>query len=91
MNWPTPPSSVSTSQNLEVFQKYLYRYLLDFTKEKARMDILANKKAGAFEAYRVLLHKAVNASDERALDIEARVLIPRRAKSEKDIVEAFQG
>ena len=67
----------------------MYCYFLDFTKDKARMAILANKEAGAFEAYRALLHKALNVNDERALDVEAQVLNPRRAKSEKDVAAAL--
>ena len=78
------------SDNFEVFQKHFYRYLMDYTKDKARMDVLANKEGGAFEAYRVLLHKALNISDERSLDVESAVLNPRRAKSEKDVVAALQ-
>ena len=42
------------------------------------------------EAYGVLLHKALNVNDERALDMEAQVLNLRRAKSEKDVVAAHQ-
>ena len=51
---------------------------------------MANMEAGVFEAYRLILHKGLNVSDERALDIEAQVLNPRRAKSEKDVVAALQ-
>ena len=68
----------------------MYRYLLDFTKKKVRTDILANKEVGVFAAYRMLLHKAMNVSDERALEVEAQVLNPRPAKSEKDVVVALQ-
>ena len=61
----------------------MYKYLLDYTKDKARIDVLANKEGGAFEAYRILVHKALGINDERALDVEAQVLNPRKAKSEK--------
>ena len=40
------------SENLDVFQSHLYRHLLDFTKDKARTDILANKEVGVFERQR---------------------------------------
>ena len=76
--------------NFDAFQGHLYRYLLDYTKDKARMDVLANKEGGAFEAYRFLVHKALGINDERALDVEAQVLNPRKAKSEKDVTAAFQ-
>ena len=65
----------------DVFQRHLYKYLLDCTKDKARIDVLANKEGGAFEAYRILVHKALGINDERALDVEAQVLNPRKAKS----------
>ena len=76
--------------NLEIFQKHLYKYLLDYTKDKARSDVLAGKEKGVFEAYRAILHKCFNISEERRLDVEARVLNPRRAKSEKDVIAALQ-
>ena len=60
----------------------MYRYLLDYTKGQARIDVLSNKELGAFESYRVILHKGLNISDERRLDVEAKVLNPRRVKSE---------
>ena len=74
----------------ETFQKFLYRYLLEYTKDQARVNILAGKEAGVFESYRGILHKGLNISDERRLDVEARVLNPRRAKNEKDILGAVQ-
>ena len=77
-------------ENLEVFQKHLYKYLLDYTKDKARSDVLAGKEKGAFESYRAILHKCLNISEERRLDVESRVLNPRRAKGEKDVVAAMQ-
>ena len=43
------------SEYQDAFQKHLYRYFLDFSKEKARTDIPANKDLGVFEAYRMLL------------------------------------
>ena len=46
---------------------------MEYTKDKARMDVVANKEGGAFEAYRLLVDKALNISDERALDVEAAV------------------
>ena len=76
--------------NFENFQKHLYRYLLDFTKDKARTDVLVNKESGVFESYRAILHKGLNISEERRLDVEARILNPRRAKNEKDILNAVQ-
>ena len=69
--------------NFETFKKFLCRYFLDHTKDQARVNILAGKEAGVFESYRGILHKGLNISDERRLDVEARVLNPRRAKNEK--------
>ena len=77
-------------ENFETFQKFFYRYLFDCTKDQARVNILAGKEAGVFESYRGILHKGLNISDERRLDVEARVLNPRRAKNEKDILGAVQ-
>ena len=55
--------------NLKIFQKHLYKYLLDYTKDKARSDVLAGKEKGVFEAYRAILHKCFNISEERRLDV----------------------
>ena len=33
-------------ENLGTFQKHLYRYLLDYTENKGRVDVLANKENG---------------------------------------------
>ena len=77
-------------ENFGVFQRHLYRYFLDYTKEKARLEVLANKEPWVFETYRAILHKGLNINDERRLDIEAKVLNPRRAKTEKDILAALQ-
>ena len=68
-------------EHFEVFQKHLYSYLLNYIKDKARNDVLSGKEVGAFESYRPILHKNLNISEERRLDVEARVLNPRRAKS----------
>ena len=56
--------------------------MLDYTKDQARVNILAVKEAGVFESYRGILHKGLNISDERRLDVEARVLNPRRAQND---------
>ena len=77
-------------ENFETFQKFLYRYLLDYTKDQARVNILAGKESRVFESYTVILHKGLNISDERRLDVEARVLNSRRAKNDKDIFSAVQ-
>ena len=77
-------------KNFELFTKHLYRYLLDNTKDQVRIEVLANKEAGAFETYRSILHKGLNVSDERLIDVEAKVLNPRRAKTEKEIVGAIR-
>ena len=77
-------------ENIEVFQKHLYSYLLNYTKDKARTDVLSGKEVGAFESYRTILHKNLNISEERRLDVEVRVLNPRRAKSEKDVPATLQ-
>ena len=45
------------------------------------MNILAGKEAGVFESYKGILHKSLNISDESRLDVEARVLNPRRARN----------
>ena len=46
---------------------------MDFTKDKARTDVMAGKAKGVFE-----------------LDVAAKVLNPRRAKSEKYMFAAIQ-
>ena len=51
--------------------------------------VLANKDP-VLETYRAILHRGLNISDERRLDVEARVFNPRRAKSEKNILGALQ-
>ena len=38
----TPFFNQYVADNLGTFQRHLYRYILDFTKEKARSDVLAN-------------------------------------------------
>ena len=68
----------------------MYRYLLDNTKDQVRIEVLANKEAGVFETYRSILHKGFNVSDESLLDVEARVLNPRRPKNEKEILGALR-
>ena len=80
---------VARELHFEVFQKHLYRYLLDYTKEKARIDGRSNKEDGAFESYRAILHRGLNISDERRFDVVARVLNPRR-KNDSDIHSALQ-
>ena len=52
--------------------------------------MLANKESGVFDSYGAILHRGFNINDERRLDVEARVLNPRRAKGEKDILSAIQ-
>ena len=69
-----------------MFQRHLYRYLLDYTKEKARLEVLANKEPGVFETYRAMFHRGLTMSDERRLDVEARVLNPCQAKNAGDIL-----
>ena len=78
------------SESLQVFHRHLFCYLLDFTKDNARIDILANNGVGAFEDYRTLLHKVLDVNGERALDLGAQVLNPRKAKPEKDVAAALQ-
>ena len=80
----------SVETHFDQYQKQLYRYLLDYTKEKQRMDVMAMKEKGVFEAYRTILHKGLNISEEKRLDVEAKVLNPRKAKTEKDILTALQ-
>ena len=77
-------------KNFDLFSKHLCRYLLDFTKDKARVEILANKDGGVFETYRSILHRGLSISDERRLDVEAKVLNPRRAKNDKDILGSLR-
>ena len=63
---------------------------MDFTKDKARTDVMAGKEQGVFEPYRQIMHKGLQISEERRLDVEAKVLNPRRAKNEKDVFTAIQ-
>ena len=63
---------------------------MEYTKEKARVEVLANNEPGVFETYRAILHRGLSISDGRRLDVEARVLNPGRAKSEKEIAGALQ-
>ena len=86
----TPLFDQYVADNLDTFQRHLCRDVFDFLKEKARSDVLANKEADVFEVYRLIFHEGLTVSDERALDIEAQVLNPRRPKSEKDVVAALQ-
>ena len=70
-------------ENIEVFQKHLCSYLVNYTKDKARTDVLSEKEVCAFESYRAILHKHLNISEERRLDVEARVLNPGAQKVKK--------
>ena len=63
-------------KNSDLFSKHIYRYLLDFTKDKARVLVVANKEGCVFETYRSIRHRGLNVSDERRLDMEAKVLNP---------------
>ena len=54
-----------------------------------RIEVLANKEAGVFETYRSIIHKGFNVTEERLIDVEAKVLNPKRPKNEKEIVGAF--
>ena len=64
--------------------------MLDCTKDKARTEVLANKESDAFQSYLGILHRGFNVSNESRLDVEAKVLNPRRAKAEKDVPSALQ-
>ena len=64
--------------------------MLDYTKGKARTEILSNRENGVFESYRLILHRGLSINDERRLDVEAKVLNPRRAKNDKDVPAALQ-
>ena len=86
----TNDPDVYVEKNFELFAKHLYRYLLDHTKDQVRIEVMANKEAGVFEAYRSILHKGFNVNDENLLDVEAKVLNPRRAKTEKEIPGAIR-
>ena len=77
-------------KNFDLFSKHLCSYLVDFTKDKARVEVLANNEGGVFETYRLILHRGLNISDERRLDVEAKVLNPRRTKNDKDILAALR-
>ena len=77
-------------KNFELFSKHLYGYLLDNTKDQARIEVMANKEVGVFETYRSIRHKGINVNDENLLDVEAKVLNPRRAKNEKEIPGAIR-
>ena len=63
---------------------------MDFTKDKARTDVMAGKEQGVFESYRKIMHKGLQISEGRRLDVEAKVLNPRRAKNFKDVFTAIQ-
>ena len=63
--------------------------MLDNTKDQVRIEVLANKEAGVFETYRSILDKGFNVSEERLIDVEAKVLNPKRPKNEKEIVGAL--
>ena len=76
--------------NFDLYQKQLYRHLMDYTKEKQKLEVMAGKEKGVFEAYRNIVYKGFNVNDEKRLDIEAKVLHPRNAKNEKDILQAFK-
>ena len=65
-------------------------YLLDYTKGKARTEILSNREHLIFESYRLILHRGLHINDERRLDVEAKVLNPRQAKNDKDVPAALQ-
>ena len=78
------------SDNFEIFHRHLCRYFMDFTKDKARTDVMAGKEQGFFESYRQIMRKGIQISEERRLDVEAKVLNPRRAKKEKNVFTAIQ-
>ena len=80
----------SVEANFELYQRQLYRHLMDYTKDKQKLEVMAGKEKGIFEAYRNILQKGFNVNDEKRLDIEAKVLHPRSAKNEKDILPALQ-
>ena len=37
-------------KNFELFAKHLCRYLLDYTNDQVRIEVMANKEVGVFEA-----------------------------------------
>ena len=78
------------SDNFEIFQKHFHRYFMDFTKDNARTDVMAGKEQGVFKSYRQIMRKGLQTSEERRLDVEAKVLNPRRAKNKKDVFTAIQ-
>ena len=78
------------SDNFEIFQKHFYRYVMDFTKDKARTDVMAGKEQCVYESYRQIMRKGLQTSEERRLDVEAEVLNPRCAKNEKDVFTAIE-
>ena len=75
---------------LEEYRKQLYRHLMDYTKDDLKVKLMTGGVDETFETYRATVHKGLNVSDDRILQVEARVLHPREAKDEKDIHKAMQ-
>ena len=46
--------------NLEISQQHLYVYLLDYTKDQARAEVLSGKETGVFETYPSMVPKGLN-------------------------------
>ena len=59
---------------------------MDYTNDEQKLEVMAGKEKCVFEAYRNILHKDLNMNDEKRLDVEARVLNFRCARTEKDIL-----
>ena len=53
------------SDSFEIFQKHFCRYLMDFTKDKARTDVMAGKEQGVFESYWQIMRKWLQISEEQ--------------------------
>ena len=63
---------------------------MDYTKGELKLAVMAGGTDGVFESYRAAIHKGLNISQDKILEVEARILHPKPAKDEKDIQRAMQ-
>ena len=78
------------NKQAEEYQKQLYNHLLDALTGQPKSDLVAAGMDGVYETYRRIVHRGLNVTEDTILDVEAKVLQPRKAKNEGDVLKALQ-
>ena len=74
-----------TADKLEEFNDQLYSYLLNYTKGALYAKVTKMQARGVLEIFRDVIYKGKHLSKSKICSLNAKVLEPKRATSEKDV------